>query len=88
LGIKYYEGQMVLKYRGVLHRYIQVKMEFLDSSSLVVAYRYVIKIEQKIKQKTSQFGLGNPSYQKQVKGIPNPIEQIPKKKQTVSRQPV
>jgi hypothetical protein len=47
-------------------------MEFLDISSLGVAYRYAIKIEQKLKQKTRQFGPGNPSQQKPGKGGPNP----------------
>jgi hypothetical protein len=62
----------VLKYRGGLHRYIQAEMEFLDISSFGAAYRYAVKIEQKLKQKTRQFGHGNPSHQKQVKGNPNP----------------
>jgi hypothetical protein len=47
-------------------------MEFLDISSLGVAYRYVIKIEQKLKQKMQQFGPGNPSQQNPGKGGPNP----------------
>ena len=47
-------------------------MEFMDISSLGTAYRYVIKIEQKIKQKTQQFGPGNPSQQNTGKGNPNP----------------
>jgi hypothetical protein len=47
-------------------------MEFLDISSLCAAYRYAVKIEQKIKQKTQQFGPGNPSQQKPRKGGPNP----------------
>jgi hypothetical protein len=47
-------------------------MEFLDISSLGVAYRYAIKIEQKLKQKTRQFGSENPSQQKQGKGSSNP----------------
>ena len=47
-------------------------MEFLDISSLGAAYRYAIKIEQKIKQKTQKFDLGNPSQQKLGKGDPNP----------------
>jgi hypothetical protein len=47
-------------------------MEFLDISSLGVAYRYAVKIEQKLKQKTRQFGLGNPSQQNPGKGGPNP----------------
>ena len=46
-------------------------MEFLDISSLGVAYRYVVKIKQKIKQKMQQFGPGNPSQQNLGKGSPN-----------------
>jgi hypothetical protein len=63
---------MVLKYHGALHRYIQTEMEFLDISSLGVAYRYVVKIEQKLKQKMQQFGPRNPSQKKPGKGGPNP----------------
>jgi hypothetical protein len=62
----------VLKYHGGLHRYIQTEMEFLDISSLGVPIDMSIKIEQKLKQKTRQFGSGNPSQQKQGKGSPNP----------------
>jgi hypothetical protein len=47
-------------------------MEFQDISSLGTAYQYVVKIEQKLKQKTRQFGPGNPSQQKLRKGFPNP----------------
>jgi hypothetical protein len=72
MGIKYSERHLVLKYHGALHRYIQTKMKFLDISSLGVAYRYVVKIEQKLKQNTRQFGPGNPSQQKLGKGGPNP----------------
>jgi hypothetical protein len=72
MGIKYYEQHLVLKYRGGLHRYIQDEMEFLDISSLGAAYRYVVKIEQNLKQKMRQFGPGNPSQQKPGKGDPNP----------------
>jgi hypothetical protein len=61
LGIKDSERNMVLKYRGALHRYIQKKMEFMDMSSLGESYRYVVKIEQKLKQKKRQFGPRNPS---------------------------
>jgi hypothetical protein len=43
------EKHLVLKYRSCLHRYIQEEMEFLDISSLGVAYRYAAKIEQKFK---------------------------------------
>jgi hypothetical protein len=47
-------------------------MGFLDISSLGVAYRYVIKIEKKLKQKTWQFGHGNPSRQNPGKSGANP----------------
>jgi hypothetical protein len=47
-------------------------MEFLDISSLGAAYRYVVKIEQKLKQKTQLFVPRNPSQQKLGKGGPNP----------------
>jgi hypothetical protein len=66
------EQHLVLKYHGALHRYIQTKMKFLDISSLGVAYRYVVKIEKNLKQKTREFGPGNPSQQKPRKGGPNP----------------
>jgi hypothetical protein len=52
LGIKYSERHLVLKYYNGLHRYIQTNMDFLDISSLGVAYRYEIKIEQKFKQQS------------------------------------
>ena len=38
LGIKDYERYLVMKYHGALHKYIQTKMDFLDISSLYVAY--------------------------------------------------
>jgi hypothetical protein len=60
----------VLKYHGALHRYIQTEMEFLDISSLGAAYRYAVKIEQKLKQKTWQFGPGNPSQKIQERVAP------------------
>jgi hypothetical protein len=46
-------------------------MEFMDISSLGTAYRYVVKIEQKIKQKMRQFRPRNPSQQNPGKGSPN-----------------
>jgi hypothetical protein len=49
MGIKDSKRNLVLKYRGALHRYIQTEMEFLDISSLGAAYRYAVKIEQKLK---------------------------------------
>ena len=70
LGIKYSKRHMVLKYRNALHRYIQNEMEFLDISSLGMTYRYAVKIEQNIKQKTWKFGLGKPSQQNPGKGGP------------------
>jgi hypothetical protein len=63
---------MVLNYHSALHRYIQTEMEFLNISSLGAAYRYAVKIEEKLKQKTQQFGLGNPSQKNPGKGDPNP----------------
>jgi hypothetical protein len=50
LGIKDSEQHLVLKYCGALHRYIQTEMDFMDISSLGVAYRYVVKIEKTFKQ--------------------------------------
>jgi hypothetical protein len=73
LGIKESERHLVLKYRGALHIYIQTEMDFLDISSLGVAYRYVVKIKKKLKQKMQQFGPGNPSQQNLGKGNPNPL---------------
>jgi hypothetical protein len=52
LGIKDSERHLVLKYRSGLHRYIQTEMDFLDISSLGVAYRYAVKIEQKFNQQS------------------------------------
>jgi hypothetical protein len=74
LGIKDSEKHLVLKYRSFLHRYIQEEMEFLDISSLGVAYRYAAKIEQKFKQKKRDFGSAN---QKHVKGTPKPQNKGP-----------
>ena len=59
LGIKYSEKHLVLKYHIYLHIYIQEEMEFLDISSLGMAYRYAAKIEQKFKQKKRDFGYAN-----------------------------
>jgi hypothetical protein len=47
-------------------------MEFMDISSLGVAYRYVVKIEQNLKQNTQQFGPGNPTQEKPGKVGLNP----------------
>ena len=72
LGIKASEWHLVLKYCSALHRYIQTEMEFLDISSLGTAYQYVVKIEQKLKQKAWQFEPRNPSQQNPGNGGPNP----------------
>jgi hypothetical protein len=72
LGIKDSKRHLVLKFHRALHRYIQTEMEFMDISSLGVTYRYVVKIKQKLKQKTQQFGSGNPSQKNPGKGCPNP----------------
>jgi hypothetical protein len=65
LGIRDSERHLVLKYRGALHRYIQTEMDFLDISSLGVAYRYVVKTEQKFKhQNKREFGSANPQQSK------------------------
>jgi hypothetical protein len=72
LGIKDSERHLVLKYRGALHKYIQIEMDFLDISSLGVAYRYVVKIEQKFKHQNKQeFGSTNPQQPMYDKDNPN-----------------
>jgi hypothetical protein len=79
LGIKYSKRHLVLKYHGALHRYIQTEMNFLDISSLGVAYRYVVKIEKKFKhQKKQEFGSTNlkqPKYDKDNSNIQSPENQ-------------
>ena len=53
-------------------------MDFLDISSLGVAYRYAVKIEQKFKhQNKRQFGSANPQQPKYDKDGPN--KQSPEK---------
>ena len=49
LGIKDSERNLVLKYRGYLHKHIQEEMDFLDITSLGTTYHYAAKIEQKFK---------------------------------------
>jgi hypothetical protein len=47
-------------------------MDFLDISSLGVAYRYVVKIEQKFKHQNKwDFGFANPQQPKYDKDVPN-----------------
>jgi hypothetical protein len=72
LGIKDSEQHLVLKYCGALHMYIQTEMEFMDISLVGVAYRYVVKIEQKFKQQNKrEFGSANLQQPKYGKGSPN-----------------
>jgi hypothetical protein len=61
LCIKDSKRHLVLKYHGFLHRYIQTEMDFLEIASLGAAYRYVVKIKQKFKQKRREFGSTNSS---------------------------
>jgi hypothetical protein len=72
LDIKDSERHLVLKYRGDLHRYIQIEMDFMDISSLGVAYRYVVKIKQKFKHQNKwEFGSANIQQPKYDKDDPN-----------------
>ena len=68
LGINDTEQNLVLKYHGFLHTYIQEEIKFLNIPSLGMAYQYVVKVEKKFKQKKRDFGSANP---KQGKGAPN-----------------
>ena len=49
LGIKDLERHLVLKYHNCLQRHILEKMEFLDITSLGMAYHYATKIEKEFK---------------------------------------
>ena len=54
IGIRHTERHQVLKYRNRLHRYIQVHPDsdrIVYIQSLRVAYRYAVKIEDKLKHK-------------------------------------
>ena len=51
LGIKDSKRHLILKYRSGLHRYIRTEMDFLGISSLGDSYQYVVKIEEKFRQK-------------------------------------
>jgi hypothetical protein len=68
MGIKYLEQHLVLKYCVSMYIYIQNEMEFMDIFSLGTTYRYVVKIEQTLKQNMRQFGPGNLSQKKPGKG--------------------
>jgi hypothetical protein len=72
MGIKDSERNLVLKYHGALHRYIQTEMNFLDISSLGSTYQYVVKIEQNFKHQNKQdFGSANTQQSKYDKDGPN-----------------
>ena len=80
LGIRDFEWHIVIKYHGFLHKYIQTEMEFLDISSLGSAYKYAVKIEQKIKQRSKkEFQFVDESQQKVSKGSPNTKTKGPSK---------
>jgi hypothetical protein len=53
LGIKKSERHLVLKYHGVLHRYIQTEMDFLDISSLDVFIDMLLKSNRNLSIRTS-----------------------------------
>ena len=72
MGIKVSERHLVLKYRGALHRYIQMKIDFLDISSFSASYRYTVKIEKKFKHHNKwEFGSTKPQKPKYDKDGPN-----------------
>jgi hypothetical protein len=72
LGIKESERNLVLKYHGDLRRYIHTEMDFLDVSSLGVAYQYAVKIQKKFKhQKKRELGSANQQQPKYDKDVPN-----------------
>jgi hypothetical protein len=72
LGIKHSERHLVIKYHGDIQIYMQTEMDFLDISSLGVAYRYAVKIKQKFKHQNKQeFGSTNPQQPKYGKNNPN-----------------
>jgi hypothetical protein len=74
LGIKDFEQHLVLKYHGDIHRYIQTEMDFLNISSLGVAYRYVVKIEQKFRHQ-NKWEFGSANLQKPKHGKDNLYQQ-------------
>jgi len=82
VGIKYSERNLVLKYCGSLHKYIQTEMEFLDII-LGASYRYDVKIEQKFKQHNKlEFGSANPQQPKYGKGSLNSQNNQPQENQS------
>jgi hypothetical protein len=83
IGIKDSERNLVLKYHGDLHRYVQIEMDFLYISSLGASYRYVVKIETKFKnQKNGSSSLQTKNNQSMIKMalINNLLKTIPSHK--------
>lgn len=68
-SIKDSKKNLVLKHYGYLQKCIHDEMEFLDISLLCTAYRYVVKIENKLRKKKRDFGSVN---LKQGKSSPKP----------------
>jgi hypothetical protein len=76
IGIKDFEQNLVLKYRGALHRYIQTEMDFLNISSLGASYQYAVKIEKKFRHQNKwEFESANPQQLQNNKYVPN--QQLP-----------
>jgi hypothetical protein len=72
LGIKDSKQNLVLKYHGDMHTYIQTEMDFLNISSLGSAYQYVVKIEQKFRHQNKwKFRSANLQQPKHGKDGPN-----------------
>jgi len=87
LGIKDSEWHPVLEYHEALHRYIQTEMDFLDISSLGATYRYVVKIELKIKQHNKrEFRYENMNQPKYGKYDPNSQNDQPQYKESKPQQ--
>jgi hypothetical protein len=70
-----------------MHRYIQDEMEFMDISSLGVAYRYESKSSRSSKKRTVIWAW-EPLTVKSKKWWPQPVEQRTEKIWIASRQPV
>jgi hypothetical protein len=82
-SIKYTEKHTVLKYRGALHRYIQIEMDFLEILSLGASYRYVFKIKKKFKHHNKwEFRFANMQQSKYVIGNPNSQNNQPQDNQS------
>jgi hypothetical protein len=74
LGMKDSEFDLVLKYHGALHKYIQTEMDFLNISSLGASYRYVVKIEHKFRHQ-NKWELGPTNIEKPKHSKDDPKQQ-------------